>query len=330
MVPNDKGALAPATSAEELLEHVPGLQKMGIDLTVVDLLNKDSTNLTPENWQLLIRKIAELYSSYDGILVTHGTDTMAYTATAVSMAFGDSLGKPIVFTGSQLPMVDPGNDARVNLERSVRTLTEAIDCKVAEVMIVFSAVVLRANRTIKISEAKFNAFDSPAFPHLADISATDITFSPLALKKKNVKLSPSRLNPKLNFANGIVSINVRPGLNPELLLSIVRSDECSALILKSLGAGNVPSEGKYSLLPVIEETVKLGKPAVIATKFIGGKTVPEIYETGRAALEAGAGQASIMTDVTAEVKLMWLMGQGITKPKDVNKALVKSFIGEVG
>ena len=327
MVPNAAGALEPATSADDLVKYAPGLRKLGAELDVIDLLNKDSSNLTPKDWMLLINKIYELQSKYDGIIVTHGTDTMAYTATATSLAFGPKLTLPIIFTGSQLPIIDPGTDADVNLERSMQAMIEAINRNICEVMIVFADSVLRASRTIKVSEARFDAFDSPAFPHLADITATDIVFSPLAKKgKKGPKLTAK---PQNTFANGIVSIDVRPGLEPKLVAAITKSDESSSLILKSLGAGNVPSEKEYSLLPVIKDIVRAGKPEIIATKFIGGRTIPGLYEPGRAAIEAGAGHAGNMTDVAAEVKLMWLMGQGIRDPKKVNQAMLKSFVGEI-
>lgn len=327
MVPNAEGALAPATSAEELVEHAPGIKKMGAELEVINLLNKDSTNLNPNDWQLLIGKIAELRGEYDGAIVTHGTDTMAYTATATAFAFGKNLSMPIVFTGSQLPMVDPGTDARVNLERSMKVLLEMSHEKINEVIVVFSDKVMRAARTIKVSEARFDAFDAPAFPPLAIITATETVFNPLA--HRDDKKQGSFIEPLQAFETGIVSIDVRPGLRPDVLRAITRSEECTALILKSLGAGNVPSDGEYSLLPVIQETVESGKPVIIATKFVGGKTIPEIYETGREALKVGAGHAGNMTDVAAEVKLMWLMGQGIREPQAVNKAMLTPYIGEV-
>jgi L-asparaginase len=328
MVPNAEGALAPAASAEELINHVPMLREMDADLEVIQLLNKDSTNVNPVDWELLIDKIAELQNDYDGIIVTHGTDTMPYTATATAFAMGEETSVPIVFTGSQLPIIDVGTDARVNLERSMKILLEVLDEGINETMIVFSDRVLRAARTIKINEAHFNAFDSPAFAHLADLTATKTVFSPLAHRRDGERVKVA-VTPLKAFENRVVSVDLRPGLEPDMLRSITHSDYCAGLVLKSLGAGNVPTEGKYSLLPVIQETVQSGKPVIIATKFVGGKTIPEIYETGREALKVGAGHASNMTSVTAEVKLMWLMGQGIRTPEAVNAAMLRPYIGEV-
>ncbi len=327
MVPNAEGALSPATSAEELVEHAPGLRQMGDALDVIQLVNKDSTNINPADWQLLIDKVAELQTEYDGFMVTHGTDTMPYTATALALAFAERLPKPIIFTGSQLPIIDRGTDARVNLERSMKILLEVLDQGILETMVVFSDKVLRAARTVKINEASFDAFDSPAFPHLANMTATQTVFSPLAYHGD--RQNATAVVPKREFESGIVSLDVRPGLEPDVLRTITGSSHCAALILKSLGAGNVPSEGKYSLLPVIRETVESGKPVIIATKFVGGKTIPQIYETGREALKVGAGHAGNMTSVAAEVKLMWLMGQGLRSPQEINEAMLRPYVGEV-
>lgn len=325
MVPNAEGALAPARNAEELVEHAPGLEQLGVDLDVISLVNKDSTNINPDDWGLIIAKITELQPDYDGVLVAHGTDTMPYTATAASMALGKDLTIPVIFTGSQLPLNEVGTDGRVNLERSAKVALEAARDGISETMIVFSDRVLRASRTIKTSEARFDAFDSPGFPHLATITATDTVFGPHVQRQANLGFAP---RPRDNFETGVASIDVKPGLRPDLVRAVALSGECTGLILKSLGAGNVPSEGEYSLIPVIEETVKAGKPVIIATKFLGGKTLPQIYETGRLAIEAGAGHASNMTDVATEVKLAWLMGQDIREPEAVNVAMLEPVVGE--
>lgn len=325
MVPNKFGSLAPAKSADDLVDQAPGLKDVDMDLTVFQLLNKDSTNLNPDDWKLLINKVAELQTKFDGILITHGTDTMPYTATATAMSLGKGLLVPVIFTGSQLPMVESGTDARANLERAAKVLVESVNANVREVMIVFGDKVLRASRTIKTSEARFDAFDSPGFQHLADITATATIFGPLVNRTSLPTLARS---PKTNFETGIASLDVKPGLEPELVRTIAGSPNCKAVILKSLGAGNVPSEGNYSLIPVIKEIVASGKPVIVATKFIGGKALPEVYEAGRMAQAAGAGHASNMTDVATEVKLAWLMGQGIRTPKEVNKAMIKPLVGE--
>ena len=121
MIPDEQGTLRPAKSIEEMLAIVPSLGEIA-DITVKQIINLDSTNLNPSHWTLLIDEIAAIYDQYDGIIVTHGTDTMAYTSSAVSFALGRGLNKPIVFTGSQLPLVEFGSDARFNLENSLKVV----------------------------------------------------------------------------------------------------------------------------------------------------------------------------------------------------------------
>lgn len=326
MKPDEKGTLVPAMSAEELVEQSPAIKTLDAKLDIIQLSDKDSTNLFPEDWQQLIAKIAEIHPNHDGIVITHGTDTMPYTGTAVSLALGGELSIPVVFTGSQLPMGYPGGDARMNLERSLQTIIEASRAGISETMIVFWNRVLRAARAIKVSESDFDAFSSPSFEPLAKITAIGSEFHPNVFKKNNMGFA---LSPRAEFDRGVASMDVRPGLDPDLVRAVAQSSKCSALILKSLGVGSVPAMGEYSLVPVIEETVKSGKPVIIATKFVGGRTEPEIYEPGRDALAAGAGHAGNMTDVATEVKLMWLMGQGIREPEKVNQAMLKPYVGEV-
>ncbi len=206
MVPDPRGVLKPAKSIEEILAVVPSLREMA-EVTFLELENRDSTNINPSHWTKLAMKIAEVHDGYDGIIVTHGTDTMAYTAGAVSLALGRTLQIPIVFTGSQLPLIAHGTDARFNLENAMKTVIEAKQSRIAETMIVFSDRVLRANRSIKTSEAKFPAFDSPAFPHLATITAVGISFIPQALK---VEVQTSS-EIKSHFQRGILSVEIVPG-----------------------------------------------------------------------------------------------------------------------
>lgn len=324
MVPDENGVLAPAKNAIELLEYVPQLSKMA-DITVTQLENLDSTNVNPTHWKRLANEIDQISNDFDGVIVTHGTDTMSYTSSAVALALSGCLKLPVVFTGSQLPIVDPGNDARFNLENAMKTILKADELGIHEVMLVFADRVLRAARSIKTSESRFDAFDSPAFPYLAQITVTGVEFSPVALKHL-----PHKANLRPEFNSNIFTIDLSPGLDPTMLLSLLQSKKCEALLLKSLGAGNVPSEGPYSLLPLIKRATETNIPVLISTKFIGGRTLPEIYETGKLAQQAGAIPTGDMTDVMTQVKLMWLIALGIKSPQELRKAILSNYVGEVG
>jgi L-asparaginase len=325
MVPDSSGILKPAKGIEEIISIVPSLKEMA-NVSFQELERRDSTNINPNHWTKLALKIQEIHDKVDAIIVTHGTDTMAYTAGGVALALGRGLKKPVIFTGSQLPLVAYGTDARFNLENAIKTALQACDEKIAEVMIVFSDSVLRAARAIKISEARFSAFDSPAFSHLAKIDAVGVHFIPEALKvKKDIPLEV-----KSEFQRGILAIDLVPGLEPEILMDVLRSGRCKGLLLKSLGAGNVPSEDEYSLLPVIREAVEVHKiPVLVSTKFVGGQTHMDIYEPGKMALEAGAIPTGDMTDVMAQVKFMWALGQGHRSSEDLKRTINTSFVGEI-
>ncbi len=327
MVPDKDGTLKPAKCIEEILAIVPTIQEMA-EISFLELENRDSTNINPGHWSKLAMKIADVYKDYDGILVTHGTDTMAYTAGAVSLALGAGLPIPVVFTGSQLPLVAYGTDARFNLENSIKTIIEACNHKIGEVMIVFSDRVLRANRAIKTSESKFPAFDSPAFPWLATISATGVSFIPTAFFQTSKNNPPLSIKP--HFQRGILSVEIVPGLEPSILMEVLQSGKCQGLLLKSLGAGNVPIEDEYSLLPVIQSATQTYHiPVLISTKFIGGMTHMDIYEPGKLALEAGAVPTGDMTDAMAQVKFMWALAQGYRSLEDLRRVMQMSYVGEV-
>ncbi|MBI5135052.1 asparaginase [Candidatus Uhrbacteria bacterium] len=319
------GALRPHWSAKSFLVIVPTLGKKA-NIVCEQLENLDSSNVNPGHWSTLARRIGRVNTRYDGIIVTHGTDTMAITATATALALGRGLQIPVVFTGSQLPLMAFGSDARFNLENSVKTVIEASDQKIAEVMIVFGDRALRAVRTTKISEASFTAFDSPLFPPLARISATGVMFSDQAYRRIQTR---SSLEVRDQFDSSILVIDIMPGLQSDVLLDIVRSKKCHGLILRSLGAGNLPTVGGYSFIPLIKEASKRGVPIFITTKFFGGRTHSDLYEPGQSALDAGAIFTGDLTDDALQVKLMWALGQGYRSHTDLQNVIHKNFVGEV-
>lgn len=318
------GGLVPAFTIDDILNLVPGIQEVA-DIDLVQLDNIDSTNINESHWSKLIMTISEQIDDYDGVLVTHGTDTMAYTATAVSLGLGRGLQVPVVFTGSQLPLTTFETDARVNLERAVSVAAKAAERNNAEVMVVFGDRVLRANRSIKTSEARFDAFDSPSFPHLGDITATGATFSP-SIFSRDTDLT---LDVQAKFDSDIACIELFPGIKPSMIRNIVTSGDCHGLLLKSLGAGNVPNLDERSITPVIKQAVDLKIPVLITTKFVGGNVRPEIYEVGQAALDAGAIPTGDMTDVTAQVKLMSALARGITDRETLATFMLTDLVGEV-
>lgn len=321
--------VVPAEHVEELTKLLPGISTLA-DLDLHTLSHKDSTNVNHEDWTRIAYHIANNYDTYDAFIITHGTNTMAYTASALSLAFGPTLTKPIVITGSQLPLTVYGNDARFNFENAVKVATVACDEGVAEVMIVFDDVVLRGGRAVKASESAFRAFVSPAFPPLADITSTGVHFNYHANHVSPERVSaPVDLKP--HFTPGVLSIDLTPGQLPDLFESMTTTGKCKGIILKSHGAGSVPTEGPYNFLPFIEKTVRTYKiPVVISTKFLGGNSYKEVNdECAVLALEAGAIPSGDLTDVMTEVKLMWILAQGANSVSDVQKGILQEYFGEI-
>lgn len=317
------GVLKPAKTIEEILNLVPLLHEQA-DLTLEQLENLDSTNINPTHWSKLAIRISEVWEKFDGIIITHGTDTMAYTSSAISFALGRGIKIPIIFTGSQLPLASFGTDAKFNLENSMKAIIFCIEQRINEVMIVFSEKILRASRSIKISDSSFGAFDSPGFPNLGIITATGINDSSVFQK-----IDETVFDLKPHFNSDILVIELNPGLKPSLINCVLRSGTCQGLLLKSLGVGNIPFLDEYSLVPVIKEAVDLKIPVLISTKFVGGKTHMEIYESGKVALDAGAIPTGDMTDVSAQVKFMWLLAQGFRRSEELKKMINTNFIGEI-
>ena len=219
VVDSETHSIRPADDIAEvlaLLPHVDDIADVDMDI----LANKDSTNITPNDWTRIALHIYKRYDEYDAFVITHGTNTMAYTASALSLAFGMTLSKPVVITGSQLPLTVYGNDARFNFENAIKTACMASEARIGEVMVVFSDVVLRGCRTVKVSESSFRAFQSPAFPPLADITSTGVHFSSMA-RRTEALLNKPDLRP--HFHTNIISLDLSPGQSPSMIEEFVLS-----------------------------------------------------------------------------------------------------------
>jgi L-asparaginase len=319
-------AIVPSNNPKEILSLVPNVNEAA-DITMEIIENKDSTDIGPDDWSRLAMYIYDHQDKFDGFVVTHGTNTMAYTASALTLAFGRTLKKPIILTGSQLPLTVYGNDARFNFENAIKAAVVSSEQQIAEVMIVFSDLILRGGRSVKTSESKFRAFESPAFPEIGTITSTGIHFNYHAIKADlNSKLE---IHPRFN--TNIISVDLTPGQSPSLIDFIVRSGKCHGVILKSYGAGSVPIHGEMSFIPFIQRSTNEYKvPVIVSSKFLGGNSFKEINdENAVKAIEAGAIPAKDMTDVMTEVKLMWLLGLNLTNREELQKQLHTNFAGEI-
>lgn len=313
-----------AKNADELLNLVPRIRDAA-KIDFKEVVNVDSTNVGIAEWIKLLETIRDNYDKYDAFVIAHGTNTMAYTATATSLALGPKLNKPIIFTGSQLPLTVYGDDAKFNLEHSIQNAISAVDNKIAEVMICFHDLVLRGSRTVKISESDFRAFGSPAIEPIARINANGIFFLSHAKKAGKGKFA---LPKSFSFNGRVLCIDLVPGLDPNYLSKTI-DNQTRGIVIKSHGAGSVPDAGKMSFIPLIKKLTSNGIPVVVTSKFLGGNSFKQTNdEPAIRALKAGAISSHDMTDVAAQVKLMFMLGQDMSL-QNIRKYFSKEYVGEV-
>ena len=287
-----------------LLEEVPELRKFDIriDSYTFDPLI-DSSDVEPAMWQQLAVLIRDNYDSYDGFVVLHGTDTMAYSASALSFML-ENLGKPVIFTGSQLPIGRPRTDGKENLVSAIE-IAGAKDAEgramVPEVAIFFGAKLLRGNRATKMSSDSFDAFDSPNCPPLA-IAGIDIRYNPSVI----VAPSPGSLKVQLKLDTRVSFLRLHPGITPQVARNIACGEETRAVILETYGSGNAPS--KPWLMDIIREAAAMGKILVNISQCKKGRVNMDLYATGRSLKDAGVVSGDDLTPEAALGKLFTLMG----------------------
>ncbi|PIR03805.1 MAG: L-asparaginase 1 [Candidatus Magasanikbacteria bacterium CG11_big_fil_rev_8_21_14_0_20_39_34] len=317
MVPNkDTGALQPAESALELMKQIPELEEIAtLDIEVV--ANIDSSNMTPEHWVKISHTINDNYSKYDGFVVAQGSDTMAYTASALSFAL-QGLGKPVIFTGSLIPLQKAGSDARNNLVYAC--MTAALD--LAEVCIVLSHTILRGNRAKKHHESFVAAFHSPNFPNLGELGR------PITLHSwRNKRNNSSPLTLHADFDENIAVIRLFPGFPPKIIDSIV-AQGTHALIIEGFGPGNVPFLNT-SIIPSIQKAISHGIPVIISNQMEEGTTNLHAYEAGLEAQKAGAISSGDMTIEATITKTMWALANSDKSIKSIKAILEKDISGEL-
>jgi len=299
--------------ADKLLERVPEISQIA-DVDILPLVNIDSSNLQPDLWVEIARAIYKRMREYDGFVVTHGTDTLCYTSSALSFMLQE-LNKPIILTGSQVPLEEIGSDGRTNLINAVRVAISDL----AEVAVVFGSLIIRGTRAKKNS-----VFDMQAFISVNDIPLGTIG---LSIKFSDFARFRSRKKPLLMpYLNHNVTIApVYPGIKPEIIEYLTENHD--GIVIEGYGAGNLPT-GVKSLIPAISAAIEKNVPVVVCTQCLVGSTEMELYQVGRAALDVGAIPAMDMTPEAALVKLMWVLGQTIDIGV-VESMMQKCFVGEL-
>ena len=298
----------------DLKTYVPRMFEVA-DITVDILLNKDSSNMVPGDWVLMAKRLHENREKFDAFVLTHGTDTMSFSASALSFML-QGFGKPVIITGSQVALADSKSDAPRNLVHAVEIAAEG---RVREICIFFDSSLLRGNRAKKISIPSFGAFDSPNFPPLAKVGIK-IEYAPGLTSPER----PYTFDPRIETR--VACLPLFPGIDTELFMGLVEKG-VKGLILQAFGPGDIPL-GELSVVHLIRRLTELGIPTVICSQAVFGAVDLSLYETGRAARTAGAISAHDMTWETALVKTMILLGRGLTMGP-FREALPMDFAGEL-
>ena len=307
-----ENGLTPAMTGEELAASVPGI-KDKCEITVMQLMNIDSTNMRPRLWQLMSDTILEHYNDYDGFVILHGTDTMAYTAAALSYLIQDSP-KPIVLTGSQKPMGNPYTDAKINLYQSI---LYALDDHSCDVTVVFNGKAIAGTRARKQRTRSFAAFESMNFPVLALIHDDKIL-----RYFRDREPSMDDLKTYHNLNDRVFVLKLTPEVKADIFHLL--SSHYDAIILETFGIGGIP-EYDDSFEKAIFDWVNSGKTLAVTTQVPEEGCDMEVYKVGKKYSEhPGILQAGDMTTESIVAKLMWILGQ-TNDQKEIRKMFYQTI-----
>ncbi len=290
-----ENGLVPEMEVDEFLSHLTGLDLL-CHIESMPLMNIDSTNMQPENWVEMADTIYEHYHDYDGFVITHGTDTMAYTSAALSYMLQD-VDKPIVITGSQIPIAFKKTDAKKNISDAIRYACEEI----SGVYVVFDGRVIQGTRAIKLRTKSYDSFESINYPYVAFIHEYDIEYNkPFhSPKNKRIKLDTS-------LCTDVSLVKLHPGIKPEFFDFLKK--QCQGIVIESYGSGGIPFQGR-NILEKLNELTECGISVVITTQCLEEGEDMNIYEVGRKVNQDIIIRSRNMNTEAIVPKLMWVLGK---------------------
>lgn len=305
--------LRPQENGEGLLKQ---LGPVPYDIDVKDILELDSSNIQPEEWQLMAEKVYQYRNDYDGIVISHGTDTMAYTSSMLSFML-QNINIPVVLTGSQVPINEVLTDAIANLRLA---FAAAANCPAA-IYLAFNRKIILGSRAVKVRTTNFDAFESVKVPPVANATSDGIVYTgwkPVAPSK------PCVLQEKLD--SHVALIKLFPGFDPNLLFAMV-DNGCHGIVIEAYGLGGM-NFIRRNLVAAVGDLIDRGIPVIATSQCLYERSDLTKYEVGRLALLEGAISSHDMTAESAITKLMWGLGQGLDV-HGIAKLFNQDLVGEV-
>lgn len=324
MVMDEWGVLVPFDFGK-VVECIPELRSLGIRLTVASFLcPMDSSDIGIKNWQDLAHIIDKNYHQYDGFVILHGTDTMAYTASVLSFML-EGLNKPVILTGAQMPIGSVRSDARENLITALEMASFWQEGKpiISEVCIYFNFILLRGNRSQKVRSSQFAAFESENYPHIAE-AGISIKFNFGALMPYDpdaILCVKNQLSPHISI------LKIFPGITEQVVRATIFAPGLKGLILESFGSGNTIKANWF--LDALEEAIRKGLIILNVSQCISGEVIQGKYETSKRLNEIGVLSGGDITTEAAAAKMMLLFGCEKDERK-IKKRLVTPLNGEMG
>ena len=326
MIENPETGALEAFNFDNIRKEVPELNRFDYNIDTYQFPNPiDSSNMTPEHWVKIAKIIDYNYQHYDGFVVLHGTDTMAFTASALSFML-DNLSKPVVFTGSQLPIGMLRTDGKENLITAIEIAADQKEdgtARVPEVTVLFDSKLMRANRTYKMNAENFEAFSCYNYPILAH-AGIHIKY---ASDEHFLKAHPGRpFKVHLNFDTHVVVFSLFPGIEESMVRHILSAPKLKGVILRTFGSGNAPQNDWF--VGALKEAIDRGVIIVNVTQCPIGAVEMERYETGIHLSEVGVISGHDSTVEAALTKLMFLIGEGLPHNR-ICDLMSTSIAGEI-